>query len=107
MHIQASIKSTDSIMSVKIQAMSKNNWQDHCYDLFVMTQFEENLLCIHIDEWLFKALPKAHIQATIFYLVRIDNINASTVLDSNTGRFLSQSCNRYQGRKQLFSNRED
>ena len=91
MHIQASIKSTDSTKSVKIQAMSKDNRQDHRYFLFVATQVEENLLRIHTDEWLLKALPKARIQATTFYPVRVDSVNASAVLDSSTGRILAKA----------------
>ncbi len=61
MHIQESIKSTDPTKSVKIQAISKDNRQDHRYFLFVATQVEENLLRIHTDEWLLKALPGARI----------------------------------------------
>ena len=40
MHIHASIKSTDRTKSVKIQAMSKDNYLDHRYFLFVATQVE-------------------------------------------------------------------
>ena len=91
MHIQASIKNTDRTKFVKIQAMSKDNRQDHRYFLFVATQVEENLLRIHTDEWLLKALPKARIQATTFYTIRVDSVNASAVLDSSTGRILAEA----------------
>ncbi len=91
MHIQALIKSTDCTKSVEIQAMSKDNCQDHRYFLFVAPQVEENLLCIHTDEWLLKALPGARIQATTFYPIRVDSVNASAVLDSSTGRILDHA----------------
>ncbi len=91
MHIQASIKRTDGTKSVKIQAMSKDNRQDHRYFLFVATQVEENLLRIHTDEWLLKALPGARIQATTFYPIRVNSVNASAVLDSSTGRILDNA----------------
>ncbi len=80
-----------STKSIKIQAMSKDNCQDHRYFLLIATQVEENLLRIHTDEWLLKALQEARIQATTFYPIRVDSVNESEVLDSSTGRILDHA----------------
>ena len=47
--------------------------------MFVTTQVEENLLCIHSDKWLIKVLPKAHIQITTHYPIKVDSINARAI----------------------------
>lgn len=47
--------------------MSRDNRQDHRYFVFIISQIEENLLRIQIDEWLAKAFPKARIQATTYF----------------------------------------
>lgn len=51
----------------------------------------ENLLHIYTDKWLLKALPKAHIQVTTFYPVRVNSININTVLDLSTGQILAEA----------------
>lgn len=60
MHIQLLIKNIDCIENIKVKAMSKD-YQNHCYFMFVIIQVKENLLCIHTNNWLLKALPKTHI----------------------------------------------
>lgn len=79
-----SVKNTNRIQFVKIQAILKDNWQNYRYFLYIAIQVKENLLCIYTDKQLLKVLPKAHIQATIFYLVKVDSVNASAVLDPST-----------------------
>ncbi len=71
--------------------MSKDKRQNHCYFLFVATQVEENLFRIHTNEWLLKALPGARIEATTFYPIRVDSVNARVVLDSSTGQILDHA----------------
>ena len=76
-HLQLLLKGTKHTKTIEIKAMSRDNRQDHRYFVFIRTQVEENLLCIHIDKWLIKAFPKARIQATTFYPIRVDSVNGN------------------------------
>ena len=43
---------------------------------------------MHLDDWLPKSFPKAQVQSTTFYPIKVDNVNANAVLDLTTGRVL-------------------
>lgn len=62
--------------------MLKDNHQDHRY-FFIIIQVKENLIHIHIK-------LKACIKVTIFYLTKVNNINANVVLDSNTSQIAAK-----------------
>ncbi len=84
--LQALLKASEQTKAIDIRAMSRDNRKDHRYFVFVTTQAQEELLRIHKDEWLLKAFPKAEIQATTLYPMRVDCVNANSILDANTGR---------------------
>ena len=90
-HLQLSLKGIEHTKAIEIKAMSRDNRQDHRYFLFVTTQVEENLLRIHLDKWLVKVFPKARIQATTFYPIRVDSVNGNAILDSSTGQILPEA----------------
>ncbi|MCJ1345717.1 hypothetical protein MMC31_003926 [Peltigera leucophlebia] len=79
-HLQASIKGLEQTKGIEICAMSKDNRKGHRYFLFVALQAHENALRVHLDEWLFKSFPKAQVQSTTFYPIRVDSVNANAVL---------------------------
>ena len=54
--------------------------------MFVASQAHEDGLRMHLDDWLPKSFPKAQVQSTTFYPIRVDSVNASAVLDPTTGR---------------------
>lgn len=79
-HLQASIKKSDRIKGIDIRAMSRR------YFVFVSSQAHEDGLRVHLDDWLPKSFPKAQVQSTKFYPIRVDSVNASAVLDPTSGR---------------------
>lgn len=85
-HLQASIKRSDRTKGIEIRAMSRDNRKDHRYFVFVASQAHEDGLRMHLDDWLPKSFPKAQVQSTTFYPIRVDSVNASAVLDPTTGR---------------------
>lgn len=71
--------------------MSRDNRKDHRYFMFVASQVEEDALRTHKDEWLLKSFPNAQVQPTTLYPIRVDSVNASTVLDLTTGRVFPET----------------
>ncbi len=65
--------------------MSRDNRKDHRYFVFVKAQKEEDALRTHLDDWLLKSFPKALVQSTTVYPIRVDSVNAEAVLDPSTG----------------------
>lgn len=68
--------------------------------MFLASQVEKDALCTHKDEWLLKSFLNAQVQSTTLYLIRVDSINASIVLDPTTGRVFpktSASINKENG----------
>lgn len=90
-HLQVSIKGSDRTKAIDIRAMSSDNRKDHRYFLFVASQAHENTLRVHLDEWLFKSFPKAQVQATTLYPIRVDSVNAKAILDPITGHVSPQA----------------
>lgn len=86
-HLQASIKGSDR----DIRAMSRDKRKDHRYFLSIASQAHENTLRVHLDECLFQSFPKAQVQATILYPIRVDSVNANTILDAITGHVSPQA----------------
>ena len=89
-YLQLSIKNSNHTKAIEIQAMSRDNCQDHCYFIFVPIHVKKNLFRIHTDKWLSKILPRARVLATTFYPIRIDSVNVSKILDSTTGRIMAE-----------------
>ncbi len=83
--------------------MSKDNRKNHQHFVFVTTQAQEELLRIHQDECLLNAFPKAEIQATTLYPIRVDSINASAILDANTGRIKPKAALSISGENENLS----
>ena len=73
-HLQASIKRSDRIKGIEIRAMSRDNRKDHRYFVFVSSQAHEDGFRVHLDDWLPKSFPKAQVQSTTFYPIRVDII---------------------------------
>lgn len=90
-HLQASLKASNQTKEIDIRAMSRDNRKDHRYFMFVTSQAQEDILRVHSDEWLFRAFPKAQIQATTLFPIRVDSVSANAVLDRDTGRITPQA----------------
>ena len=102
-HLQALLKASEWTKAIDIQAMSRDNRKDHQHFVFVTTQAQEELLRIHKDEWLLNAFPKAKIQATTLYAIRVGSVNASAILDANTGRIKPKAALSISGENENLS----
>lgn len=102
-HLQALLKASERTKAIDIRAMSRDNRKDHRYFVLVTTQAQEELLRIHKDEWLLKAFPKAEIQATTLCPIRVDSVNASAILDANTGRIKPEAALSISGENENLS----
>ena len=80
-HFQSLIRKSNHTNAIKIQFMSRNSHQNHHYFILILSLKEENLLWIHINKWLSKTLYKTWVLVTTFYLIRIDSVNISTILN--------------------------
>lgn len=102
-HLQASLKASKRTKAVDIQAMSRDNYKDHQYFVFVTTQAQVEILRIHKDEWLLKAFPKAEIQATTIYPITIDSVNANAIFNVNTGHIKPEATSSISGKNENVS----
>lgn len=71
--------------------MSRDNRKDHRYFMFITSRAQKDIFRVHSDKWLFRAFPKAQIQATKLFPIRINNMSVNAIFDIDKGRITPQA----------------